>query len=76
MSRTMSETQEKSASHNPEFISALGELTIEFPSLEEVLREIIWGILGGNEERAQILTASLSIPSAGREMGGTFCTEV
>jgi hypothetical protein len=46
--------------HNPAFISALGRLTIDFSALEEMLREKIWWILGGNEERAQIVTVGLS----------------
>lgn len=47
-------------SFDPELVAALGELTIDFATLEEVLRESIWWILGGNEERAQIMTAGLS----------------
>lgn len=33
--------EEQYDSHNPEFLAALGELTIDFSTLEEVLREII-----------------------------------
>ena len=33
---------------------------MSFGSLEEDVREAIWWILGGNEERAQIMTAGLS----------------
>ena len=46
--------------YDPAFVSALGRLTIDFSSLEEMLRESIWWILGGNEERAQIMTSGLS----------------
>lgn len=48
--------------HDPRVVQALGELTIAFGTLEENIRESIWWVLGGNEERAQIMTAGLSFP--------------
>lgn len=60
MVRLVTSSTEGREENDPRFITALGELTVSFGSLEEDVREAIWWILGGNEERAQIMTAGLS----------------